>query len=118
MSFVSRKDIAEALSNVLTGPAFSNAGFDITGPEAHSFGDIALLLKEVAGFNEAAHTDIPVEDYRKALAGFGMTEEETGFYVSMAESIRAGEFEKTDRSLEIFLGRKPLGIQEYLKELF
>ena len=118
VSFASRKDIAEALSNVLTGPAFGNATYDITGVETFSFADIALTLRDVAGYNEAGHTDIPAEDYRKGLLGFGLGEEEAGFYASMADSIRAGEFEKTHHSLESFLGRKPLGVQEYLRELF
>lgn len=118
VSFASRKDIAEALSNVLTGPAFGNATYDITGAETFSFADIALSLKDIAGYHEAAHTDISPEDYRKGLLGFGLGEEEAGFYASMADSIRAGEFEKTHPSLEGFLGRKPVGVQEYLRGLF
>jgi NAD(P)H dehydrogenase (quinone) len=118
VSFASRKDIAEALSNVLTGPAFGNATYDITGAEMFSFSDISLILKDVAGYQEAGHTDISAEDYRKGLLGFGLGEEEAGFYASMADSIRAGEFEKMHHSLEGFLGRKPLGVQEYLRELF
>lgn len=118
VSFASRKDIAEALSNVLTGPAFGNATYDITGSETFSFADIALSLKHIAGYHEAAHTDISPEDYRKGLLGFGLGEEEAGFYASMADSIRAGEFEKTHPSLEGFLGRKPVGVQEYLRGLF
>ncbi|MCF0074402.1 NAD(P)H-binding protein [Dyadobacter sp. CY261] len=118
VSFASRKDIAEALSNVLTGPTFGNSTFNITGSSAHSFADIALVLKEIAGFNEAVHIDIPADDYRKGLLGFGMQDEEAGFYASMADSIRAGEFEGADQALEGFLGRKPLGVQEYLRGLF
>ena len=118
VSFVSRRDIAEALSHVLTGPAFNNATHDITGSEAFSFADIALELKDIAGYRDAAHTDISPEDYRKGLLGFGLDEEEAGFYASMADSIRAGEFEKTHHSLEGFLGRKALGVQEYLRGLF
>jgi len=118
VSFASRKDIAEALSNVLTGPAFGNATYDITGSETFSFADIALSLKNIAGYHEAAHTDISPEDYRKGLLGFGLGEAEAGFYASMADSIRAGEFEKTHPSLEGFLGRKPVGVQEYLRGLF
>lgn len=118
VSFASRKDIAEALSNVLTGPAFGNAAFDITGAEPFSFADIASALKDIAGYPHAAHTDISPEDYRNGLLGYGLGEEEAGFYASMADSIRAGEFEKTHHSLEGFLGRKPLGVEEYLRELF
>lgn len=118
VSFASRKDIAEALSNVLTGPALGNAAFEITGAEALGFGDIALMLKDVAGYQEAAHIDIPADDYRKGLLGFGLGEEEADFYASMADGIRGGEFEKTHPSLEGFLGRKPLGVQEYLRGLF
>jgi NAD(P)H dehydrogenase (quinone) len=103
---------------VLTGPAFGNATFEITGSETFSFDDIALALKDIAGYQEAAHTDISGEDYRKGLLGFGLGEEEAGFYASMADSIRAGEFEKTHHSLEGLLGRKPLGVREYLRELF
>lgn len=118
VSFASRNDIAEALAHVLAGPAFANAMYDITGPSAHSFADIALILQDVAGYPDASHTDIAAEDYWKGLLSFGMNEAEAGFYASMADSIRAGEFAKTDRSLEGLLGREPVEVQQYLKNLF
>nr|WP_295930582.1 NAD(P)H-binding protein [uncultured Dyadobacter sp.] len=118
VSFVSRADIAEALATVLAGDALDNRVFGITGPGAWSFGDIARALQDIAGFADAAHTDISAEDYRKGLLGFGMGEEEAAFYGSMADSIRAGEFEETDSALETLLGRKPLGVDDYLRSLY
>lgn len=116
VSFASRLDMAEALANVLADRRTENVIYDITGPEALSFADIAGALRFI--YPNAAHTDIPAEDYRTALQNFGMGPEEILFYASMADSIRAGEFERVSPDLENLLGRKPLMMSDYMKTLF
>lgn len=116
VSFVSRTDIAEALSNILISGNKENKTYDITGNEAFSFPEIAGLLHTVTGLSAAFHV-LSFDDYRSILERLGMHPEEISFYVSMGRSIEAGEFEATANSLEELLGRKSQTLESYLRQL-
>ncbi|HVI48666.1 MAG TPA: SDR family oxidoreductase [Chitinophaga sp.] len=114
VSFASRIDIAEALSNVLVSDAHNNRTYNITGSKAYSFGDIAGLLKTAMRMPSSSYANIPLDAYREALASYEMPEGEIEFYLSMANSIRSNEFARTDDALEQILQRKRLSLEEYL----
>ncbi|WP_119079802.1 SDR family oxidoreductase [Chitinophaga alhagiae] len=115
VSFVARTDIAEALANVLAAPkGHVNAVYDITGSHAYSFQDIAALLQNIKGL-PAAYTDIPAGAFREELIKLEMPPVAVDFYLSMAESVKEGEFEHVDGALEHLLGRKPLRLEDYMK---
>lgn len=116
VSFAYRPDIAEALSNVLTLEGHRNKVYNITGSTAYSFGDIAGLLQSAKGF-QSQYTDIPTEAYREELVKYEMPEGEIDFYISMANSIKAGEFSHADDTLEQLLNRKRFGMEEYLRSI-
>lgn len=116
VSFVYRPDIAEALSNVLTGNGHENKVYSITGSGSFSFGDIAGLLRSEKGM-EASYTDIPNEAYREELVKYGMPEPDIDFYMSMADSIKGNEFSKADDTLEKLLQHQRFTVQEYIKSI-
>lgn len=116
VSFVFRPDIAEALANVLTSEGHQNNVYNITGSEAYSFGDIADLLRSEKAM-DAAYFDIPADAYRAELVKFEMPESEIDFYLSMAHSIKAAEFSRTDDMLERLLERPRLGIREFIRSI-
>lgn len=116
ISFVSRADIAEALSNVLTSSGHENRRYEITGSQSWSFDDLSAILQNEKGL-PVQYTDIPVEAFEEELAGFHLPEEVSALLISLAKGIRAGEYAFTDNTLELLLGRKPLSLPEYLKNL-
>jgi NAD(P)H dehydrogenase (quinone) len=116
ISFVSRADIAEALSNVLSSGEHENKVYKITGDKAYGFSDIADLLHSFKGM-EARYIDIPKDVYRQDLLQYGMTEEEVPVYLSIADSIQANEFAYVDDSLERLLKRKRVTVEEYVKSI-
>lgn len=116
VSFAYRPDIAEALSNVLAGGEHTNKVYNITGSGSYSFGDIAALLRSERGM-DASYTDIPKDAYRDELVKYEMPAPEIGFYISMADSIKAEEFAHADDTLEKLLQRKPFTIREYIKSI-
>lgn len=116
VSFVSRTDIAEALSNVLMSPDKESKTYAITGGEAFSFPEIANLLHKAMGLPAAFHT-LSFGDYTSILESLGMHPDEISFYVSMARSIESGEFTATDKALEELLGRRPKSLDAYMQEL-
>lgn len=116
VSFVSREDIAEALSTVLVEDQHQNKVYEVTGSNAFSFQDIASLLSLEKKLN-INYMDISAEFLKAELVKTGMPEEEIGWFLSLAESIKANEFAPVENTLETLLKRKPLALKEYLTSL-
>jgi NAD(P)H dehydrogenase (quinone) len=115
ISFVSRIDIAEALSNVLVSDQHKNKIYEITGSEALTFADVATLLKSELGL-PAAFNLIALDVYREELQKLGMPEEIVDFYISIVHSIKAQEFLNVSDKLEQLLGRRRKTLREYVSE--
>ncbi len=116
VSFVSRIDIAEAISNVLTESVHDNQIYEITGNIAYSFAELAQLINTEKS-TTVNHTDISDKVFREELISYQIPFEVVDLLVSMANGIKAGEFSYIDNSLEKLLGRKPLDLNEYIKDL-
>jgi NAD(P)H dehydrogenase (quinone) len=114
ISFVSREDIAEAISGVLTSSGHENRRYEITGGQSWSFEDIAHILQNENG-SSVQYTDIPLETFEAELAGLHLPEDVSALLVSLARGIGAGEYAFSDNTLELLLGRKPLSLPAYLK---
>ena len=116
VSFVSRRDIAETLSNVLTENGHENKTYEITGMKANSFADLANLLVIEKGLN-ASYTNTPVKSFQDQLSMLKLPAETVDMLVSLAMGIQSGEFEHVDPALKNLLKRQPLTIEEYIRTL-
>lgn len=116
VSFVSRLDIAEAIAGVLRKSDTANAVYNITGEVSYTFEAIAQVLGQIKNL-DANYVSISDELFQEELAKAEMPIAEIEFYLSMARSIRAGEFTFVDDSLEKLLGRKRKTLTDYLKAL-
>lgn len=112
VSFVSRNDIAEAITNLLTQATHQNKTYEITGNKAYTFDELAKLISV-----EMKHIDIEETTFREELISFQMPIEVVDLLVSMANGIKGGEFSHVDNTLEKLLGRKSLSLNEYIKSL-
>jgi NAD(P)H dehydrogenase (quinone) len=116
VSFVSRRDIAEALANALTGKGHERKTYEITGEKACSFPELAEILsfhtKRLIRYRNCA----PAE-FRAGLLRNGLPAPVAADLAEMAEAIRAGEFSHVDPALEQLLERKRKTIREYMAEM-
>ncbi len=117
VSFVSRLDIAEALSIVLTDDRHLNKQYEITGSHAYSFGDLAGGLNAATGI-PVQYIDILDSVLSEELATAQLPAEQIEWFISLAKSMRANEFAHVDDTLERLLGRKPLTVSDYLKTTY
>ncbi|KAA0989159.1 SDR family oxidoreductase [Dyadobacter aurulentus] len=116
ISFVSRIDIAEGISNVLLQPEAGNRVYEVTGEKAFTFADVAALLEKNKKIS-CAYTDVPQEILKEELINAGLPEEEAVFYLNMGDSIKAGEFALVSPQLEKLLGKKRLTAEAYLAQI-
>ncbi len=73
ISMVDTRDVAAVAAAALTEPGHAGASYDVTGPEALSYRDVAAKLSRTLG-REITYMDAPDEAVRDALLGFGLDE--------------------------------------------
>lgn len=117
ISFVSRPDIAEALTNViLQAEHHLNKVYEITGSAAWSMYDVSEMLRQEKKLC-CRYINVQEEEYREVLQSVGLPPDVEELLCSMAKGISVGEFAWVDDSLANLLGREPVHLREYIKGL-
>lgn len=71
ISLVDVRDIAAVAVGALTGRGHESKAYDVTGPEALSFSDVAGKISAATG-KPVKYVNVPPEAARKAMLGMGM----------------------------------------------
>lgn len=118
INFASRNDMAEANAVVLSNPsAHQNKVYNITASAAYTFADIAAMLSDITG-QPVSYIDISLEDLKKGMLQHGLPEDVAEMMTSIAASMKAGEFDYADNTLENLIGHKPLGLKDFLHAVY
>jgi len=118
VNFALRSEMAEANAVVLANPtAHQNKIYEITSARKYTFDEIADILSEITG-KQIKYVDIPVEVLKENIIKFGMPKEVADLMGSIAESMKAGEFDFIDPTLEKLIGRKPTDLKDFLKNVY
>ncbi|MBI5808150.1 MAG: SDR family oxidoreductase [Ignavibacteriales bacterium] len=118
VNFALRSEMAEANAVVLANPtAHQNKIYEITSASKYTFDEIAGILSEITG-KQIKYVDIPVEVLKENIIKFGMPKEVADLMGSIAESMKAGEFDFIDPTLEKLIGRKPTDLKDFLKNVY
>ena len=73
ISMVDTRDVAAVAAAVLTEPGHAGARYDVTGPEALSYADVAAKLTSVLG-RQVTYVSAPDDAVRPGLLGAGLHE--------------------------------------------
>jgi uncharacterized protein YbjT (DUF2867 family) len=87
LSMVDTRDVAAVAAAVLTGPGHAGQSYDVTGPEALSYGDVAAKLAKALG-RDINYVDVPDDAVRQALLGAGLNEWFAGALVGLYQDYR------------------------------
>ena len=118
VNFALRSEMAEANAVVLANPtAHQNKIYEITSASKYTFDEIAGILSDITG-KQIKYVDIPVEVLKENIIKFGMPKEVADLMGSIAESMKAGEFDFIDSTLEKLIGRKPTDLKDFLKNVY
>jgi NAD(P)H dehydrogenase (quinone) len=113
MSFVSRADCAAVAHAVLTGAGHAGRTYDITGPAALSYGEVAAMISKVVG-RPVACLEIDDAAMERRLIDGGETAEMARLRVAMGIAIRDGFFAAVSPVAEQLCGRPPVAIADVL----
>jgi len=114
-SFLDVKDIAVVAARSLAGGAHAGKIYDLNGPEAIDYTELARKISKVAG-REVKYVDIPMDAQRKALLEQGMPEWLVSALLDLQQYYLSGKGGETDGLLQKLLGRAPITMVEFLKE--
>jgi uncharacterized protein YbjT (DUF2867 family) len=117
ISMVDTRDVAAVANAVLTESGHVGAQYDITGPEALSYGDVASRLSSALG-REVTYVDAPDDAVRGALRGFGLDEwfvdALVGLYQDYRRSGTDGYAATVTDTVERLTGRPPRSLDDVL----
>jgi uncharacterized protein YbjT (DUF2867 family) len=87
ISMVDTRDVAAVAAVILTESGHEGNAYDVTGPEALSYHDVAAKLSAAMG-RTVTYLDAPDDAVRSALAGFGLPEWLIGALVDLYQDYR------------------------------
>ncbi len=113
-AFVARADIARVATAVLLDPdAHANRTYDLTGPEALTLNEVAMIL--TAGLRRSvSYVDETVPEAYESRAHYGAPGWQLDAWVSTYTAIRAGELETVSGDIESLTGRPATSLAQLL----
>jgi uncharacterized protein YbjT (DUF2867 family) len=113
------RDVAAVASVVLTQPGHAGAHYEVTGPEALSYADVAERLSAVMG-RTITYVDVPDAAARQALLGFGLDDwfvgALVGLYQDYRQSGRSGYASRVTDTVERVTGQPARSLDGLLSE--
>ena len=119
LSMVDTRDVAAVAAAVLTEPGHEGATYDITGPEALSYHDVAIRLSEALG-RDIRYIEVSDDASRSTLSGFGMTawfmDALVGLYQNYRRSGQGGYAARVTETVLRITGRPPRTLDALIAE--
>jgi NAD(P)H dehydrogenase (quinone) len=114
LAAVLRNDVADAAAAVLTGDGHEGRTYDLTGPEALTFTEIAERASRATGRAVTFH-DETLEEAYASRQGYGAPDWEVEGWVTSYTQVAAGDVEAVSEDVERLAGHPPLGLEDYLE---
>jgi NAD(P)H dehydrogenase (quinone) len=113
-AYVARDDCAAAAVGVLTGDGHEGRAYDITGPEALTAHDLAVLAGGVAG---GAVEVVAVDDqaYINGMVSAGMPEPVALMLASFGAASRLGYLDTVSTAVRDLTGRQPTALRDLVR---
>jgi uncharacterized protein YbjT (DUF2867 family) len=119
VSFVDVRDIAAIAVEVLTNNKdglHNGKAYNITGPEAISFGQAAIILSEQVG-KKISYVSISEDDARKGMKDIGWDEWRINFLIELYNIIRLGYLSEVYSSpVEEITGKRAISFSQFAKD--
>lgn len=112
-----RSEMAEAIANSLLLDSNEKKTYNLTGPVAYSFTEIAETLSALSG-KTVTYTSLDMETFKQQLKTYGVPEKSIFIAAGFAGDIRNNQFEVVYPDLENLLARRPTKLEAALKTIY
>jgi NAD(P)H dehydrogenase (quinone) len=107
-------DLAEAAANVAHEPGHEDTTYELTGPDAVSWDDLAALAGSLAG-RDLEYRPVPDDEYREHVATLGFPADAVGPLLDYYAAVRAGWASTPHGDLGRLLHRPPVPALEAVR---
>lgn len=115
ISWISRDDLADVATAVLTSSGHNGASYEITGSQALTLTEAAEAFSRVTGI-PASYRPETIEEAKASRARFNPTNWELEAWVSTYVAIATGEMSVVSHSVEALTGHAPQTLADYLQK--
>jgi ergot alkaloid biosynthesis protein len=112
VAFVDVEDIAEVATRALTDEKPHNAAHTITGPQAHTYSDVASILSEVSG-RAIEHRHVSPTEVQARMVASGVPDEFAEILTMLERLIRDGAEDRVTETVRDVTGRAPASLREF-----
>lgn len=113
---VTRADVARCAAAILQSPdAHVGRSYDLTGPQALTFDEVARTVTEVTGRPTTFHNETVDEAY-ESRRPYGVPDWQLDAWVSTYTAIAAGELDVVTDCVEQLTGTAPVSLTEMLEQ--
>lgn len=117
VAYALRRELGEAMANVLVREACSNRTYHFSGERSASFHEIAAVLTELSG-REVRYEPLAADAFTDLMLANGMPAPGVKKIIAFNGDIRNGQEAQTSDELARWLGRSPTPLRQGLQELF
>ncbi|MFG1249782.1 SDR family oxidoreductase [Xanthobacter flavus] len=114
-SFIDARDIAESAAAALSTDRFDGRAFNLTGPEALTYGEAAAILSSVTG-KPVAYTAVSDDAFVGILTGAGVPEPYARFLATLFHPVREGWTARVTGDVETLTGHSPRTLSTYAQD--
>ncbi|RYU83368.1 SDR family oxidoreductase [Hymenobacter persicinus] len=117
VAYALRREMGEAMANVLLAAPGDNRTYHFTGGTAYSFADVAAALTAAAG-RPVTYSPVPVADFAAGMQARGVPAPAIERTIGFLTDIKNGQEAHVSPDLEAALGRPPATLAQAIRELY
>lgn len=115
VSYIDVRDIAAVAAKVLTSSGHENKIYELTGPEALSYSDVANKLAVALG-KAVRYVPVPEPQARQGMIGSGMPEWTADAILDLQHFYDAGKAAAVSKDVERVTGRTPISFDKFARD--
>ncbi len=115
VSHIDVRDLARVAVTVLTETSHARQAYDLSGPEALTYDEIAQKLSDATG-RQISYVDISEADFKKAILSAGMPSTAADAMLELFQYYLSGAASRVSRNVELLTGRAPNTFDQYARD--
>lgn len=115
--FALRREMGEAMANVLAAAGDAKPVYQLTGSASYSFADVAATLADLSG-KAVTYTPAEVSAFEQGLKARGLPDGVVERITGFMTDIKNGQEDEVSPDLAQLLGRSPASLREGLQALY
>jgi uncharacterized protein YbjT (DUF2867 family) len=115
IAIIDTRDVSDAAATVIRNPALQNATYDLTGPSALTFPEVADLFTKVLD-HRVSYVPVDQATLRQGYAGRGVPDWLTDIALGIDRAMQSGSHAVVTRDLAPLLGEPPRTVEDFIRD--